>query len=110
MAELKYLADLHISPLTVETLQASGFTIQRVAHILSPRAKDSEIVALARLEDWVILTQDLDFSALVAKSGATRPSVISLRLEKHPQPGSHNSFCPSYQVCGRNSPKEQLSR
>lgn len=81
MAELKYLADIHISPLTVEALQASGLMIQRVANVLSPRAKDSEIVTLARLQDWIILTQDLDFSALIAKSGETRPSVISLRLQ-----------------------------
>lgn len=80
MAEPKYLADIHISPLTVEALQAAGCTIRRVSQILSPRAKDSEIVTLARMEDWVIPTQDLDFSALVAKSGETRPSVISLRL------------------------------
>ncbi|HWQ68998.1 MAG TPA: DUF5615 family PIN-like protein [Patescibacteria group bacterium] len=82
MAELKYLADLHISPLTVNALQASGLTIRRVADVLSPRAKDSEIVTLARLQDWIILTQDLDFSALIARSGETRPSVISLRLQQ----------------------------
>lgn len=81
MAELRYLADIHISPITVEALQASGVTIQRAANVLSPRAKDSEIVTLARLQDWIILTQDLDFSALVARSGETRPSVISLRLQ-----------------------------
>lgn len=67
--------------MTVEALQASGVTIQRVATVLSPRAKDSEIVTLARLQDWIILTQDLDFSALIARSGETRPSVISLRLQ-----------------------------
>ncbi|PWB82048.1 MAG: hypothetical protein C3F08_00655 [Candidatus Methylomirabilota bacterium] len=81
MAKLQYLADIHISPLTVEALRVAGYTIQRIAHVLSPRARDSEIVALARLEGWVILTQDLDFSALVAKSGDTRPSVVSLRLD-----------------------------
>lgn len=81
MAKLQYLADIHISPLTVEALRVAGYTIQRIANVLSPRARDSEIVALARLEGWVILTQDLDFSALVAKSGDTRPSVVSLRLD-----------------------------
>lgn len=81
MAELKYLADIHISPLTVDALQASGLMIQRVANVLSPQAKDSEIVALAHLQDWIILTQDLDFSALIARSGEMRPSVISLRLQ-----------------------------
>jgi len=81
VAKLQYLADIHISPLTVEALRVAGYTIQRIANVLSPRARDSEIVALARLEGWVILTQDLDFSALVAKSGDTRPSVVSLRLD-----------------------------
>lgn len=43
-------------------------------------ASDAEIVEAAAHDARTILTQDLDFSAIVALSGRTRPSVVSLRL------------------------------
>ena len=45
-----------------------------------PTASDHEIVAEAVRDHRVILTQDLDFTAIVALSGLNVPSVISLRL------------------------------
>jgi predicted nuclease of predicted toxin-antitoxin system len=40
----------------------------------------------ARRENRVVLTQDLDFSSLLALSGLDRPSLITLRLsETHPK-------------------------
>lgn len=47
---------------------------------LAPTAADHDIVAEAIRDRRVILTQDLDFSAIVALSGRTVPSVVSLRL------------------------------
>ncbi len=47
---------------------------------MPPNTGDNEIVELALREDFVIVTQDLDFSAIVAQSGLTKPSVISLRV------------------------------
>jgi len=43
---------------------------------------DRAILARARSEGRVIVTQDLDFSALLALSGESAPSVIQLRLER----------------------------
>ena len=71
---------MHISPATVEFLRALGHGITRVSALLPPNAADEEIIQCALREDRTILTQDLDFSALIALSGAARPSVISLRL------------------------------
>jgi len=71
---------MHISPLTVETLQKNGYDIIRVTDKLPATASDTEIVQLASEEPAVIITQDLDFSAIVAQSGLSRPSVISLRV------------------------------
>lgn len=45
-----------------------------------PTLPDAGIVSLAIHERRVVLTQDLDFSRLVALSGAREPSLISLRL------------------------------
>lgn len=77
---LKLLADLHISPLTIAELQADGYEIRRVSDLISARASDTEIIELALQENAAIITQDLDFSALVAKIGLNKPSIVSLRV------------------------------
>ncbi len=45
------------------------------------RAEDEEILALARERDYVLLTLDADFHALVAVGGLVKPSVVRLRRE-----------------------------
>ncbi|MEW6163287.1 MAG: DUF5615 family PIN-like protein [Nitrospirota bacterium] len=78
--KLKFIADIHISPLTVKALQNKGYDIVRITDKLLATASDNEIVQLAYQEQAVIITQDLDFSAIIAKSGLNGPSVISLRV------------------------------
>ncbi len=77
---MRILADVHISPRTVEFLRSLGHDTVRVSDALAPTAADHDIVAEAIRDRRVILTQDLDFSAIVALSGRAVPSVISLRL------------------------------
>ena len=78
--ELKFIADIHISPLTVNELKKNGYDIIRVTDKLPATSSDAEIIQLAYREQAVIITQDLDFSALIAQSGLNWPSVISLRV------------------------------
>ncbi|RJR17634.1 MAG: hypothetical protein C4581_07615 [Nitrospiraceae bacterium] len=78
--KLKFIADMHISPLTVKQLQKDGYDIVRVTDKLHATSSDNEIVHLAHKEQAVIITQDLDFSAIVAQSGLHGPSVVSLRV------------------------------
>lgn len=77
---LNLLADLHISPKTVEVLRQRGYTISRVTDHLPSTATDLQIIELAERLKASILTQDLDFSALIAKTGRTFPSLVSLRV------------------------------
>jgi predicted nuclease of predicted toxin-antitoxin system len=77
---MRLLADMHVSPRTVAHLRGAGHDAIRVNEVLPANAKDEEIVAYALAQDRVILTQDLDFSRIVAASGLLRPSVISVRL------------------------------
>lgn len=74
---MKLLADLNIAPRTVSFLRGKGYDVTRVS---DANGADSRIVELARQQGRAVLTQDLDFSAIVALSGETDPSVISLRL------------------------------
>jgi predicted nuclease of predicted toxin-antitoxin system len=80
MSSLWWLADVHISPLTVEALKSQGYDIVRSTDLLPANAADLEILELARVEHKVVLTQDLDFSMLVALSSDASPSLITLRL------------------------------
>ncbi len=80
MTDIKLLADMNISPQTVTALQGQGSDIIRVCEVMSRTASDLEILEFARQENRVIVTQDLDFSMLLALGGYNKPSLITLRL------------------------------
>jgi predicted nuclease of predicted toxin-antitoxin system len=66
---MKLLADVHISPRTVTFLRGLGHDVVRVGpDYLRPTASDANIVAAAITDERIIVTQDVDFSALVALS------------------------------------------
>ena len=48
---MKFLADMNISPKTVETLRQHGWDIVRVLQFLPINASDQEILEFARRED-----------------------------------------------------------
>lgn len=77
---MRLLADLHISPRTVQHLRQLGYDVVRVPELLPATSTDAAVVQCARREGRSILTQDLDYSALIALAGETQPSLISLRL------------------------------
>lgn len=69
-----------ISPRTVEHLRARKHDVLHVADLGMAKATDAAIIERAREERRTIITADLDFSALMARSGDRRPSVVTLRL------------------------------
>jgi predicted nuclease of predicted toxin-antitoxin system len=77
---LEFLANMNISPLTVEGLLKIGWNIIRVSEILDKKSKDIEILSYAQNHNKVVITQDLDFSTLLAVRGFRKPSVINLRF------------------------------
>jgi predicted nuclease of predicted toxin-antitoxin system len=82
VAPLRFLANMNISPLTVMALRQLGWDIVRVSERLPATASDGTILEFARREARVVVTQDLDFSALLALGGFDRPSLITLRLSE----------------------------
>lgn len=77
---MKLLADMHISPDTVAFLATRGHDVIRVPDVMPPTSMDNSVIVHAAQSGRAVLTQDLDFSALVALSGAQAPSIITLRL------------------------------
>lgn len=77
---MEFVADVHISPVTIASLRQVGFEVTRITDSLAATAPDSEIISFAQERNLIIIMQYLDFSALIAHSGEKTPSVISLRL------------------------------
>jgi predicted nuclease of predicted toxin-antitoxin system len=71
---------MNLSPVTVAALAADGMDIVRVSDLLPVNASDEDILNLARRDERVVITQDMDFSALLALGGHERPSLVTLRL------------------------------
>ncbi len=85
MAKLAFLANMNISPLTVGQLRILGWNVTRISEVMEKGSKDIDILIYAQKYNKVVITQDLDFSTLLALSGYTKPSLINLRLE-NPRP------------------------
>jgi predicted nuclease of predicted toxin-antitoxin system len=82
VSSIRLLADIHISPITVAALKQAEWDIIRVSDVLPTTTPDHEILEYARQENRVVVTQDLDFSMLVALGGYSEPSLITLRLSR----------------------------
>lgn len=77
---MRIIADVHIRPITVQHLNTLEHEVIRSNEILPDEAPDREIIERALATGRAILTQDLDFSEIIALSGTTLPSLITLRL------------------------------
>lgn len=77
---MKFLADMGISPRTVDRLQEWGYDAVHLHELGLDCLPDGDILDKARRENWIVLTHDLDFGELLAISRAELPSVITFRL------------------------------
>jgi predicted nuclease of predicted toxin-antitoxin system len=78
---LKLLLDQGLPRSTVNFLRPSGVEARHIGDLGLSAAEDAALLERARQRDEVIVTLDSDFHALLALSGAARPSVIRLRVE-----------------------------
>ena len=80
MASLRSLVDMNLPAKTVTNLQQQGWDVLRVSQVLPMDVEDSKILEFARQQNHIIITQDLDFSSLLALGGYGKPSLITFRL------------------------------
>jgi predicted nuclease of predicted toxin-antitoxin system len=78
---MKFLADMGISPRSVQFLRDLGYEAIHLHEIGLDKMADSQILEKAHQEARVLLTNDLDFSDLLAASRARLPSVVIFRLK-----------------------------
>lgn len=72
---------MNLSPGWVEVLESAGHTAVHWSTVGSPTASDVEIMAWAAGRDAVVLTHDLDFSAILAATAGRKPSVVQIRAD-----------------------------
>ncbi|HET9956664.1 MAG TPA: DUF5615 family PIN-like protein [Polyangiaceae bacterium] len=78
---MKLLLDMNLSPEWTRFLEQEGFEAVHWASVGSPTASDAEIMEWAREREYVVFTHDMDFSALIAVTGAAGPSVLQVRTQ-----------------------------
>ena len=81
---MKLLLDMNV-PLMFSTLFTNkGIDTIRWSDIGLPNAKDNEIMSYARDNNLIVLTYDLDFSAILSTTHDLKPSIIQIRVSaKH---------------------------
>ena len=70
---MKILIDMNLSPSWVPFLAGHGFEVVHWASVGPPSAADSQILAYAEANAYVIFTHDLDFGALLAARRTRTP-------------------------------------
>ncbi len=77
---MRFLLDMGISPRVAGYLRDNGHDAIHLREEQLQKATDHEVFSKAILENRVLLTQDLDFSDILACTGETRVSVVVFRL------------------------------
>jgi predicted nuclease of predicted toxin-antitoxin system len=76
---MNLLLDMNLSPTWGEFFTEKGFPTKHWATLGKADAPDTDILSYAKEQGQIILTFDLDFTDLLAASGANMPSVVILR-------------------------------
>jgi predicted nuclease of predicted toxin-antitoxin system len=76
---MKILIDMNLAQRWAELLAGRGIEAVHWSAAGAPNAQDTEIMAYAREKGYIVLTRDLDFSAILASTHGDKPSVIQIR-------------------------------
>ena len=78
---MKVLLDMNLPPAWVRDFRDSGFDAVHWSEVGDLCATDAAIMEWAREQQRIVLTHDLDFSALLAATQAVGPSVVQVRAQ-----------------------------
>ena len=78
---MKLIVDMNLSPRWAGLLVKSGIEAAHWSELGANNAPDSEIMTYASVNDYVVLTHDLDFSAILAATHGKKPSVVQIRAD-----------------------------
>ena len=78
---MKLVVDMNLSPSWCRRLEERGFEAVHWSTIGAPTTPDDEILTWAREHGFVIITNALDFSAILAATSGQAPSVVQVRMQ-----------------------------
>ena len=78
---MKLIVDMNLSPRWVAVLADAGIEAAHWSTLGAHDAADAAIMTYANTNDYVVLTHDLDFSAILAATQGEKPSVVQIRAE-----------------------------
>ena len=76
---MKFLIDNNLSPLLADALKAAGHDAVHLRDLGMQAAADHVVLEHARADERILVSADTDFGGLLARSGASTPSVILIR-------------------------------
>ena len=76
---MRFLIDMNLSPRWVDYLATAGIEAAHWSRLGESTAPDAVIMSFAAANDYVVVTHDLDFSAILAVTHGERPSVVQIR-------------------------------
>ena len=76
---MKFLIDNNLSPLLADALKAAGHDAVHLRDLGMQAATDHAVLEHARADERILVSADTDFGGLLARSGASTPSVILIR-------------------------------
>ncbi len=78
---MRILIDMNLSPSWVVFLQKAGIEAMHWSTVGAADASDRTLMQWAAAHDHVVVTNDLDFSAILAATRRRKPSVIQIRAD-----------------------------
>ncbi len=78
---MRLLLDMNLSPAWVDVLKAKGWDTVHWSEVGGSSAPDVEIMSWAKANRYCVVTNDLDFSAILAATRAEGPSVVQIRAQ-----------------------------
>jgi predicted nuclease of predicted toxin-antitoxin system len=77
---MKILIDMNLSPRWTNLFANAGLQALPWSMVGPHNASDQEIImAWASANDYIVMTHDLDFSAILAANKGSKPSVVQIR-------------------------------
>jgi len=81
---MKLLVDMNLPIKFADLLVGEGIESEHWYRVGAPDARDSEIMRYALEHNYIVVTCDLDFSAILSATKSIRPSVIQVRARNIP--------------------------
>jgi predicted nuclease of predicted toxin-antitoxin system len=78
---MKLLVDMNLSPRWIGVLNDAGIVAAHWSSLGASNSPDSEIMAYANTNNYVVLTHDLDFGTILTATQGKKPSVVQIRAD-----------------------------